>query len=1062
MKKIISLIISALIVFTAIPIMTLSVSAETVNKDDTSIWCYVGSIKTANTAISADTIYYKADTTDEANHQYATINEALDAATNYYAENALSADYEVFLNQNVVYDTPYTLQPATTGKTIRMSFNGFSMTFVPTDTETYGNSAAFIIDRTKVGSFFVRSGATEKNVDQKTFGSYENNPFFTAKTGTFENLRIRGSIINGDLVLGNVSTMFDGNAITMYGNLIGNNTNKTIYMNASKSVFNGNVTGFGLVQIAASGTNSVINGDLNVGRFQAQKIATINGNVTINAFGEVPFDIVQTAANGTTVTGDLTIKGIDTAKVAIRLTGYAIIGGKTTITGKSANMTLLNSTFTGGIYNNCSNDVTITLDGTDKVGSVFYNEDEVFETVLNNYGASVSAPETTPVKDSFTFVGWTDENGELVDFDTAAPTQSFSNKYYAKFSSYTEKHIPVTTDNFYLPDANTLTRDGDKIVCYKDSQGNIATCGSLATKGETYDAITVNLNQLSGAQMRLNKTTSGIRFLSEINTADINTFKDNSLKITELGTKIAPEEYFSDSTKQDSDFLSVVATDFYEKNSETSTIAGSIIKIKDKNLNRNFIGQGYIKVKLPDGSNVTITAVLGNDQARSIYKISSLANQSTELSASAKEIIVSYLDSVVIINDGLITVPTGYETPYIYTGKKVIPNTTLTNTTANIRLVVLDSVNYYKDSDSAPLAAIITDDPDSSDVTDLRIEDFKVSITAYDGKTDTEHAILVLPKTYTDNGAPTRLIIDCHGFSSNINQLLNMSNLADGDTYKNLLYFAHQGYAVLAVEGGGQSHDAIYNMANVGAINGYVASYEYCLKNYNISKEVFVKGSSMGGLVSQNLITSGRVPVLAYVGDSPVTSFYRQLYCESWDNNNIKRVAKMYDFDFSNTEYTYDTFPFTLQAKKISDLERQLFIDNFKEKVLPVNEIWKYCQFFDNDTKEFKAGYEDFLTATEPARVQELYSSIAIDFPVPYLICHASIDSSVSYNYSKLFVDAINRGNGAKAVLKTYEVKQSTHCNLGDLTTYPCKDGSQFTAVSSFNEMLNFFRQYDK
>ena len=562
--------------------------------------------------------------------------------------------------------------------------------------------------------------------------------------------------------------------------------------------------------------------------------------------------------------------------------------------------------------------------------------------------------------------------------------------------------------------------------------------------------------------MRLNKITSGIRFLSEINTADINTFKDNSLNITEIGTKIAPEEYFSDSTKQDSDFLSVVAGGFYEENSEKSTIAGSIVRIKDKNLNRNFIGQGYVKVKLPNGDVETITAVLSNDQARSVYKIASIANQDSSLSAANKEIIASYLDSVVIINDGLITVPTGYETPYIYTGKKVIPNTTLTNTTANIRLVVLDSVSYYKDSDTSPLAAIITDDPNASDVTDLTIEEFNVNITAYDGKTDTEDAILVLPKTYTDNGAPTRLIIDCHGFSSDINGLKTAANAADGDTYKNLLYFAHQGYAVLAVQGGGRSHDAVYNLANSGAINGYVASYEYCLKNYNIAKDVFVKGSSMGGLVSQNLITSGRVPVLAYVGDSPVTSFYRQLYCESWDNNNIKRVAKMYNFDFSNTGYTYDTFPFTLQSKQISDLERQLFIDNFKDKVLPANTIWKYCQFFDNDTKEFKAGFEDFLTATDPARVQELYSKIAIDFPVPYLICHASIDSSVSYNYSKYFVDAINRGNGAKAELKTYEVKQSAHCNLGDLTTYPCKDGSQFTAVSSFDEMLKFFRQYDK
>lgn len=1042
MKKIISLIISVLVVFTAIPMMTLSVSAAAVTVGDENVWCYIGTA--SGRSVSADTIYYKADVTDAANHKYATPAEALDAAF----DDSVTLSNQIFLNQDITLNEVYTLSPnASSKKEYLFNINGFAITSNVTD------SSAFIIDGSKVSDFKVFGGTP--NTTKPSFSTASNEPFFSKGKSSPDWMVFNGTFN------GNISTKSDNwiqfSSATINGNIVHANTSP-ILIRSSKIY--GDINAKGLIQFGHN-PNTYIQGNVTTsGRIQiVVSNVVIDGN--INAVGDSEFALqVGSGATGCKIGGDVTLSGASTSRAAMQLDSAVEIGGQTTITGKSADATYTNCTFGKGLDNQTN--AAITLDGTDKVGSKFYNENEFFDTTVTNFGASVTAPESAPVKDGFTFVGWTDESGELVDFDTAAPTQGFNNKYYAKFSSYTEKHIPVTTDDFYLPDANTLTRDGDKIVCYKDSKGNIASCGSLATNGETYDAITVNLNQLSGAQMRLNKITSGIRFLSEINTADINTFKDNSLNITEIGTKIAPEEYFSDSTKQDSDFLSVVAGGFYEENSEKSTIAGSIVRIKDKNLNRNFIGQGYVKVKLPNGDVETITAVLSNDQARSVYKIASIANQDSSLSAANKEIIASYLDSVVIINDGLITVPTGYETPYIYTGKKVIPNTTLTNTTANIRLVVLDSVNYYKDSDSAPLAAIITDDPNASDVTDLTIEEFNVNITAYDGKTDTEDAILVLPKTYTDNGAPTRLIIDCHGFSSDINGLKTAANAADGDTYKNLLYFAHQGYAVLAVQGGGRSHDAVYNLANSGAINGYVASYEYCLKNYNIAKDVFVKGSSMGGLVSQNLITSGRVPVLAYVGDSPVTSFYRQLYCESWDNNNIKNVAKMYNFDFSNTGYTYDTFPFTLQSKQISPEERQLFIDNFKDKVLPVNTIWKYCQFFDNDTKEFKAGYEDFLTATDPARVQELYSKIAIDFPVPYLICHASIDSSVSHDYSKYFVDAINRGNGAKAELKTYEVKQSAHCNLGDLTTYPCKDGSQFTAVSSFDEMLKFFRQYDK
>lgn len=1041
MKKIVSLIISALIVFSAIPIMTLSVSAATVTVGDTNVWCYVGTA--SGRSVSADSIYYKADTTDAENHKYATYKEALDKA---FEDNATLSN-QVFLNQDLTLDEVYTLSPnVDTKKDYRLNINGFTITSTVTD------SSAFIVDGSKVGSFTIYGGTPKTSND--SFTSASNEPFFSQGTKSPDWIIFNGTF-NGDIATKS------GNWIQLSGATINGNFEHTstspILIRSSKIY--GNLIANGLVQFGHN-PNTYIQGNVTTtGRIQAV-VANIVIDGNVNAIGDSQFALqVGSSATGFKVGGDVTLSGASTSSIAFQINKPVEIGGQTTITGKSADATYTECTFGKGLDNQTN--ATITLDGTDKVGSKFYNEGELFDTTVTNYGASVSAPENTPVKDSFTFVGWTDENGELVDFDTAAPTQDFNNKYYAKFSSYTEKHIPVTTDGFYLPDANTLTRDGDKIVCYKDSKGNIAACGSLATKGETYDAITVNLNQLSGAQMRLNKVTSGIRFLSEINTADINTFKDNSLNITEIGTKIAPEEYFSDSTKQDSDFLSVVAGGFYEENSETSTIAGSIVKIKDKNLNRNFIGQGYVKVKLPNGDIVTITAVLSNDQARSVYKIASVANQDVSLSDTSKEIVKSYLDAVVVINDGLIVVPTGYETPYIYTGKKVIPNTTLTNTTSNIRLIVLDSVNYYKDSDTAPLAAIITDDPDASDVTELRIEQFSVNITAYDGKTDIENAVLILPKTYTDNGAPTRLIIDCHGFTGDSSKLLTAATASDGYAYKNLLYFAHQGYAVLEVDGGGQSHDAPYNMGNVGAINGNVAAYEYCIKNFNISKEVFVKGSSMGGLVSQNLITSGRIPVLAYVGDSPVTSFYRELYCESWDSNNIKRVSRMYGFDFSNTGYTYDTFPFTLQPKKISDLERQLFIDNFKDKVLPVNGIWKYCsQFFDYNTKEFKAGYEDFLTATDSTRVEELYSSIAIDFPVPYMIFHGTNDGSVNYNYSKLLVDAINRGNGAKAVLNTFDTNK--HCDLGDLKTYPCKDGSQFVVRSSYDSMLNFFRQYDK
>lgn len=341
--------------------------------------------------------------------------------------------------------------------------------------------------------------------------------------------------------------------------------------------------------------------------------------------------------------------------------------------------------------------------------------------------------------------------------------------------------------------------------------------------------------------------------------------------------------------------------------------------------------------------------------------------------------------------------------------------------------------------------------------TTMRYDFFTVPTIGYDGKTVTEEAMLLLPSNYDENGEPSRLIIDCHGFTGSAAKLKS--------TYTWLQYYAHNGYAVLEVDGGG-SASGYCSMGNPGAVNGNVSAYEYVIANYNIKTDgVFVKGGSMGGIVSENLVCSGRIPVIGHINECPAMSLYRQVYSYGWDPSNVKRVAKFYNFSFdkynkdNGTSYTYDTFPWTNANKQVSDAERELFIDNFVDHVVPNCPIWKYMSCFDYETKTFKPGYEDFLTATDEARIAEMYNSITIDYPVPLAIFHGTGDRTVPFKYSQYMYNAISKSSTGYCELHAYDT--ASHGNFGTKQDYLCEDGSTFNALSGFDDMLTFIREQE-
>ncbi len=172
-----------------------------------------------------------------------------------------------------------------------------------------------------------------------------------------------------------------------------------------------------------------------------------------------------------------------------------------------------------------------------------------------------------------------------------------------------------------------------------------------------------------------------------------------------------------------------------------------------------------------------------------------------------------------------------------------------------------------------------------------------------------DDGILLLPNTYSTDGAPTRLVIMCHGAGGTITtddaQIIN-STLAK--------YLLANGYAVVDVNGLPKDFADKYDINiknNIGspiATESYVKAYKYCIENYNFYKEVFVHGGSMGGISSTNLVLSGEIPVIAQTGFCPVLDTYNQIFLHPWSNGLPKfALGKIYSLEKDkNGEYIYN------------------------------------------------------------------------------------------------------------------------------------------------------------
>ena len=143
--------------------------------------------------------------------------------------------------------------------------------------------------------------------------------------------------------------------------------------------------------------------------------------------------------------------------------------------------------------------------------------------------------------------------------------------------------------------------------------------------------------------------------------------------------------------------------------------------------------------------------------------------------------------------------------------------------------------------------------------------------------TATNTAYLRLPDGYTADGEPTKLCILMHGASMGISDD-GSTGWTYNEAYDNIVNkLLVNGYAVIDSNGYNDDTTAGHNHWGCQqAINGYIDAYTYFTNNYNLDKNAYIYGFSMGGLTALTIMINGSIPIRCGAVGAPVISLYDQ------------------------------------------------------------------------------------------------------------------------------------------------------------------------------------------
>ena len=143
--------------------------------------------------------------------------------------------------------------------------------------------------------------------------------------------------------------------------------------------------------------------------------------------------------------------------------------------------------------------------------------------------------------------------------------------------------------------------------------------------------------------------------------------------------------------------------------------------------------------------------------------------------------------------------------------------------------------------------------------------------------------ILSLPASYTNNGAPSKLIMLCHGAGRGVygagTAFDDQGDWRQITGYNNLVNaFLANGYAVFDCNGYANTRNGCTFWGAQRGIEAWRKAYDYVVKNYNVEENISIYGFSMGGCTALNLVMRNFPNVKCIAVGSPVTNLDQTSY----------------------------------------------------------------------------------------------------------------------------------------------------------------------------------------
>ena len=251
----------------------------------------------------------------------------------------------------------------------------------------------------------------------------------------------------------------------------------------------------------------------------------------------------------------------------------------------------------------------------------------------------------------------TEASNPAMDITLADPGLTGS-PYYDVTLNGGSSPVTDTTNQIQLPSLdNEIVEDGIAQVFVGwttdlDTLPNLYPAGyKLQLTGDTQlYAVWIGFEMEEGASVRLVSNSSGIRFTTEIDSADYNKL---GAYVLSSGTIVVPTEYLAYAEFVHSSFKEGYYTDIettlWKENGENAEIwsyAAALVNISKNQYARSLSARGYLEINFTNGVGYVYTPYTEELNARSVYSVATAAYNDTENNYKQNAVILEYVNSV--------------------------------------------------------------------------------------------------------------------------------------------------------------------------------------------------------------------------------------------------------------------------------------------------------------------------------------------------------------------------------------------------------------------------------